>query len=230
MLQDLYWLLQKFVLKQDVFLLSAPSPYSRHLVLTLLHLLNLPFESIALTRDTTGESDLKQRRDIDRGSVVWTDGPAVKAAIHGRVLLLEGIEKAERSVVTVLNNLLENREINLEDGRQIIHPDRYDKLLQSHSRQELHSLGLVRASEDFWVVCLGIPVPPYNGNPLDPPFRSRFQVRYIEKPLEYDEEALHVLARDQMKKIKEIVQVVNYAHELGMSHVLPENRTPFAKF
>ena len=45
---------------------------------------------------------------------------AVKAASEGRVLVLEGIEKAERNVLPVLNNLLENREMHLEDGRLLI--------------------------------------------------------------------------------------------------------------
>jgi len=34
---------------------------------------------------------------------------AVRAATKGRVLVIEGIEKAERNVLPVLNNLLENR-------------------------------------------------------------------------------------------------------------------------
>ena len=38
----------------------------------------------------------------------------------GRVLVLEGIEKVERNVLPVLNNLLENREMHLEDGRLLI--------------------------------------------------------------------------------------------------------------
>ena len=54
---------------------------------------------------------------------------AVKAATHGRVLVLEGIEKAERNVLPVLNNLLENREMQLEDGRFLMAAERYDKLL-----------------------------------------------------------------------------------------------------
>lgn len=55
---------------------------------------------------------------------------AVRAAVEGRVLILEGIEKAERNVLPVLNNLLENREMHLEDGRFLIPASRYDKLLQ----------------------------------------------------------------------------------------------------
>ena len=44
--------------------------------------------------------------------------------------MLEGIEKAERNVLPVLNNLLENREMQLDDGRFLMHPGRYDKLLK----------------------------------------------------------------------------------------------------
>ena len=49
----------------------------------------------------------------------------MKAASEGRVLVLEGIEKAERNVLPVLNNLLENREMHLEDGRLLIPASRY---------------------------------------------------------------------------------------------------------
>lgn len=44
--------------------------------------------------------------------------------------MLEGIEKAERNVLPVLNNLLENREMHLEDGRFLVPAARYDKLLK----------------------------------------------------------------------------------------------------
>lgn len=54
----------------------------------------------------------------------------MRAAIEGRILVIEGVEKAERNVLPVLNNLLENREMHLEDGRFLIPSDRYDKLLQ----------------------------------------------------------------------------------------------------
>lgn len=43
---------------------------------------------------------------------------------------MEGLEKAERNVLPVLNNLLENREMQLEDGRFLMSAERYDKLLQ----------------------------------------------------------------------------------------------------
>ena len=40
------------------------------------------------------------------------------------------MEKAERNVLPVLNNLLENREMQLDDGRFLMAAARYDKLLE----------------------------------------------------------------------------------------------------
>lgn len=37
----------------------------------------------------------------------------------------------------------------------------------------------MRVSDRFRVIALGLPVPPYHGNPLDPPLRSRFQSRNV---------------------------------------------------
>nr|CAD7453764.1 unnamed protein product [Timema tahoe] len=177
-LQHLRWMLQKDVLGQDIFLLGRPGPLRRRLAMQFLELTNRELEFVSLSRDTT-ESDLKQRREIKSGTAIYFDQSAVRAAIHGRVLVLEGIEKAERNVLPVLNNLLENREMHLEDGRFLIPASRYDKLLKEHSLEELERWQLVRVSEDFRVVALGIPVPRYLGNPLDPPLRSRFQARDV---------------------------------------------------
>jgi len=52
-------------------------------------------------------------------------------------------------------------------------------LSQDHSKQELDDLKLVRVNERFRVLALGLPVPRYQGNPLDPPLRSRFQARDV---------------------------------------------------
>lgn len=50
---------------------------------------------------------------------------------------------------------------------------------QEHGADELKRWGLVRVSEHFRVIALGLPVPKYRGAPLDPPLRSRFQARDI---------------------------------------------------
>ncbi|KAM8976160.1 von Willebrand factor A domain-containing protein 8 [Pelodytes ibericus] len=176
--QHLRWIMQKDLLGQDIFLIGPPGPLRRSIAMQYLELTKREVEYIALSRDTT-EADLKQRREIRAGTAFYIDQCAVRAATEGRILVLEGLEKAERNVLPVLNNLLENREMQLEDGRFLMSAERYDKLLQEHSRNELDAWKIVRVSEDFRVIALGLPVPKYSGNPLDPPLRSRFQARDI---------------------------------------------------
>jgi hypothetical protein len=52
-------------------------------------LLEREVEYIAVSQDTT-ESDLKQRREIVDGGVIFTDQAPVRAAINGRVLVIDG--------------------------------------------------------------------------------------------------------------------------------------------
>ncbi|XP_068732159.1 von Willebrand factor A domain-containing protein 8-like [Montipora capricornis] len=211
-LKNLRWIMQKDKLGQDIFLIGAPGPLRRVLAMQYLELTKREVEYIALSRDTT-EADLKQRREISSGSAYYVDQCAVRAATKGRVLMIEGIEKAERNVLPVLNNLLENREMQLEDGRFLMAAERYDSLLKEHSEEELRAWKLVRVSEDFRVIALGLPVPRYHGNPLDPPLRSRFQARDI-----------HLLPfKDQLNLLQSVcpnvpqerlAQLASFAHAL----------------
>ncbi|XP_061716491.1 von Willebrand factor A domain-containing protein 8 [Cydia pomonella] len=177
-LRNLRWMMQKDSLGQDMFLLGRPGPGRRKVALQYLELTQRELEYVALSRDTT-EADLKQRREIQQSTAKYFDQSAVRAAVEGRVLVLEGIEKAERNVLPVLNNLLENREMHLEDGRFLVPAARYDKLLKEHGEEELSKWRLVRVDENFRVIALGLPVPRYSGQPLDPPLRSRFQARDV---------------------------------------------------
>uniref|UniRef100_A0A8C7Y3Q5 von Willebrand factor A domain-containing protein 8 n=1 Tax=Oryzias sinensis TaxID=183150 RepID=A0A8C7Y3Q5_9TELE len=176
--QHLRWIMQKDLLGQDVFLIGPPGTLRRSIAMQYLELTKREVEYVTLSRDTT-ETDLKQRREICSGTAFYIDQCAVRAATQGRVLVLEGLEKAERNVLPILNNLLENREMQLDDGRFLMAAERYDKLLQEHTKEELDRWKIVRVSEDFWVIALGLPVSKYKGNPLDPPLRSRFQARDI---------------------------------------------------
>jgi hypothetical protein len=158
LLQHLNWIKQKDSLHQgilsvlpytlDIFLLSIPSPLPRQIILEYCRLSNRPYEYIALSRDTT-EADLKQRREIKNSSAIWIDCAVVSAAINGRILIIEGIERAERNVLPVLNNILENREIGLEDGRFIVSHGRYDGIVGDRT-------GLVRCHPKFLIVAIGL--------------------------------------------------------------------------
>ncbi|MDP2437681.1 MAG: AAA family ATPase [archaeon] len=193
-LAHLHWMLQKDTVGQDMVLVGRPnaSDFRRELALRFCEVTEREMEYVALSRDTL-EADLKQRREIvvsshsdssstPSSSSAFVDQAVVRAAVHGRVLVLDGLELTERNVLPLLNNLLENREMHLEDGRFLTSAQRYDHLLQSagYSHAHLQRLGLVRSSEAFRVVALASPAPPYPGNPLDPPLRSRFQARNVE--------------------------------------------------
>ncbi|XP_065077399.1 von Willebrand factor A domain-containing protein 8 [Ochlerotatus camptorhynchus] len=177
-LHHLRWMLQKDNLGQDMILLGRPGNLRRNLIMQYSELTRREVEYILLNRDTT-ESDLKQRREIMDGTATYYNQSAVRAATEGRILVIEGVEKTERNVLPILNNLLENREMHLEDGRFLISAKNYDSLLERFNKEQLDKWGLVRVSEDFRVIALGLPVPKYRGSPLDPPLRSRFQARDI---------------------------------------------------
>ncbi|KAI8930150.1 AAA domain-containing protein [Entophlyctis helioformis] len=181
LIAHLRWMAQKDQLGQDMFLTGVPGPLKRSLVLRYAQLAQREIEYVALSRDVT-DSDLKQRREIRNGTAVYIDQACVRAATKGRLLILDGVEKAERNVLPVLNNLLENREMALEDGRFLVHAKRYDSLVSDRSQSAMENAKLVRTSESFIVVALGLPVPKYDGFPLDPPLRSRFQARFIPSP------------------------------------------------
>ncbi|KAI9020492.1 AAA domain-containing protein [Hyaloraphidium curvatum] len=180
-LRHLRWIMQKDRLGQDVFLLGPPGPMRRALAMRYAQLTNREIEYVPLSKDVT-DGDLKQRREIAGGSAFYVDQACVRAATEGRILILDGIEKAERNVLPIINNLLENREMSLEDGRFLVHPKRFDTLAKDHTKEEIDNWKLVRVSDRFYVIALGLPVPRYEGYPLDPPLRSRFQSRSVGPP------------------------------------------------
>ena len=70
-------------------------------------------------------------------------------------------------------------------------------ICQEHTKEELDAWKLVRVHEDFRVIALGLPVPRYQGNPLDPPLRSRFQARDVH-PIPFKVFVLHIFLHDHM--------------------------------
>lgn len=70
-----------------------------------INLIFLKVEYLSLSRDTT-ETDIKQRRELVSGNAIYKDAAAVRAAMNGRVLILDGVERVERNVLPGLG--LEN--------------------------------------------------------------------------------------------------------------------------
>jgi len=163
----LRWMEQKDALGQDLLIVNTGGPLARWLMLHYAATRERPIQYVALTRDTT-DSDLKQRRELKAGGRSdWADQPVVQAAVNGRLLILEGLDKAERNVLPVLNNLLENRELPLDDGRWLVPPNR------------VPTKQFIPIGPSFRVLSICLPVPPFSGQPLDPPLRSRFQAARV---------------------------------------------------
>eukprot|EP00931_Biecheleriopsis_adriatica_P049533 TRINITY_DN28660_c0_g1_i1.p1 TRINITY_DN28660_c0_g1~~TRINITY_DN28660_c0_g1_i1.p1 ORF type:complete len:1540 (+),score=355.44 TRINITY_DN28660_c0_g1_i1:29-4621(+) len=195
----LRWMMQKVTLGQDMFLLGPPGARLRHLVLRFCSLFRREMEYVGITRDTN-ESDLKQRREIRDGEIFYFDQPPVRAALRGRILVLEGVEKAERNVLPLLNNLLENREMQLEDGRFLLAPERLADIAAGEDSR------LVPVHPNFIVVAIGMPS---RGQPLDPPLRSRFSAHSVW-PLPLAEAFAAIprclpAAKTQLRKVMEVI-------------------------
>ncbi|KAK3250339.1 hypothetical protein CYMTET_40279 [Cymbomonas tetramitiformis] len=168
----LRWMLQKDSLGQDMCLIGAPGPLRRWLAMLYCRVTQREVEYVCVTRDTGG-ADLIQRRELSNGGANFVDGPVVRAVRHGRLLVLEGLEAAERNVLPAINNLLENRELVLEDGCTMISADRIPK-------DDPAAIGtLIPVHPDFRVIALGVPPALQPAAPLDPPLRSRFQACVI---------------------------------------------------
>jgi von Willebrand factor A domain-containing protein 8 len=190
-MQHLQWMMAKDNLGQDMLLVGPPGAGAilrRRLALAYAELTQRPVEFLTLSGDTT-ESDLKQRRELlpsttgisyhAKGlNMRFVDQAPVRAALNGRLLILDGLHTAERNVLPTLNNLLENREMHLEDGRLLVSAHRYQLLSGEMSTSSF----LVPTHDEFRVVALSVPSPPYQGIGLDPPVRSRFQIRRIDVP------------------------------------------------
>lgn len=86
-------------------------------------------------------------------------------------MIIEGLEKAERNILPILvsveiafltlqNNLLENREMSLEDGSFLMNAKQYDELVneKGYTKQQMDELRLIRVDPKFRIVALSLPV------------------------------------------------------------------------
>lgn len=223
----LRWMLQKdLCLAQDFLLLGPPSLARdrRHMLFLYAALVGREVEYVPLTKNTS-DADLKQRKEMIQNDSVYFPQAPVRAAVNGRLLILDGVEKAERNVLPTLNNLLENRELSLDDGGLLVPPRVYDEHVQgTYHADRSFSTNLLRVHPDFRVAALAST--PSSGdigttaNMLDPPLRSRFQSRavYSSDPGDILESvvASGSVSTITIDQIKELVTMATRVRE-GMS-------------
>jgi hypothetical protein len=123
----------------------------------------------------TSDLEWKQRKEVLEGgrSSAYRHQAPVRAALRGRLLVFDGLEKAERNILPILNNLFENREMSLDDGSMLVSAKVFDQPQHLPSSVKMH-----RVHPDFCVAALGS-----MHATLDPPLRSCFQAR-LQRPLD----------------------------------------------
>lgn len=86
----------------------------------LLSKLKCEREYIQLHRDSSIQS-LMVAPSVEDGKIVYHDSPLVRAAKHGRILVLDEADKAPIEVVALLKGLIEDGQLSLPDGRKLCH-------------------------------------------------------------------------------------------------------------
>ncbi|VDL72508.1 unnamed protein product [Nippostrongylus brasiliensis] len=114
--------------------------------------------------------------------------------------------------------------MQLDDGRFLMRPDKYDKLTGNYTQKQLTEMGIERVSERFHVVALGLPVPRFRGNSLDPPLRSRFQCRNIPEPSfesvrRLCESLAPNLGMHAVNDLLSVVFAINSQQDLGLTSI-----------
>lgn len=102
-LSHLKWMAMKDKLGQDMFLIGHYGELKRHLAFTYCQLTKRKVEYVCITKDTS-EHDFKQRREIESNSAYYVDQAAVRAAKNGAILIMDGLEKADKNIVSVFDN------------------------------------------------------------------------------------------------------------------------------
>ncbi|MFH1878021.1 MAG: AAA family ATPase, partial [Candidatus Omnitrophota bacterium] len=143
-------IMKDLLLKKNVLLVGERGTGKNSIIYELAHRLNQPVEVLSLNEETAVR-DLTQRMVLVDGRTEWVPSGVVEAMEYGRWLILDEIDRAPPGVLSVLNNLLQFKEITLPDGRRI------------------------KAHEDFRVIALmNPPTAAYAGGELSSELEDRF--------------------------------------------------------
>lgn len=201
---QLRWMLQKDSLQQDVMLASSGgvgAVHCRRMAMAYAELVQRPVEVVIVSPDTTVE-DILQRRTLRKQNrrghleLRCDDMAGVRAALQGHILILDGLHRAERNVLSSLSSLLARRELLLRDGRVLISSDHYLALKENDFVGERPDVFPI--DEDFRILALCSK----NKNQLDPSLRSHFQIQRVDMPPSdfLYEELLTIHSHDRLKK------------------------------
>ena len=98
--------------------------------------LNWPCISINATKDMSPEDLIGTYRN-GRDGEVFTEGPLLKAALRGYIFVLNGAEQLADDVVAVLKDIVEQQQILICNGQDIVHVNKIFRLVFTGSACEV---------------------------------------------------------------------------------------------
>lgn len=115
-------------------------------------------EFIYCFRDMSSRELLMRRATSADGSTEWVLGPLARAAIEGKICVLDGIDRLTSGVLSALSQLLCDNECTLADGTRLVSAARFRALIAAGIAE--HSLSERRVyaiSKKFRVIALAAP-------------------------------------------------------------------------
>lgn len=122
----------------------------------LSHSIGIPTETIVLYQDMTSRDLLQQRSTLPNGDTVWTFSPLVTAAIEGKMAVLDGLHRLHPSTLAVLQRFVQDRELQLYDGKRLVSSERYERLKEELGGG-LEERGVFRVDPRFRLVAIAEP-------------------------------------------------------------------------
>jgi MoxR-like ATPase len=101
---------------------------------------------------------VQQRITLANGDTKWNNSILIEAAIRGDLLVLDGIHRIKDDTLMSIRRLIQDREIDLLDGRKLMSAERYDSLLNETKRNNLNiESSVLRIHPSFRIIATAEP-------------------------------------------------------------------------
>ena len=109
------------------------------------------YDILLSCQDMTARDLLQQRTTTPEGDTVWRLSPLVEAALEGRLAVLDGLHRAHKSSLAVLQRLVHDRELQLYDGTRLMSEDKFEdlKVVEGLTDGELEAKGIRKIHSAF---------------------------------------------------------------------------------
>lgn len=71
-------------------------------------------------------------REGEDSESMWEMSPLIRAAVNGRIAILDNIDRLPVGALSVLQSLIHERQVSLHDGTRLVSSETYGRLLSEH--------------------------------------------------------------------------------------------------